>query len=160
VFPLQLSQQIAFDQWQQGDEIFTRTFQRTKDDLVPCFPDDFQSYLEIFDEYPFEHLDSLHEDYYQPPLCSDFDTSKNVVCLKKDSHDFSLQPPVITLPCFSIKGVVGKYIFYIEFPLRQTLESKGWLNVTSLRVSSQFFNYPLRICESSNTSLSIPSQTS
>jgi hypothetical protein len=45
---------------------------------------------------------------------------KNIVCLKKDSHDFSLQPPVITLPCFSIKGVVGKYIFNVEFPLRQT----------------------------------------
>jgi hypothetical protein len=48
VFPLQLSQQITFDQWQQGDEIFTRTFQKNKDDLVPCFLDDFQSYLEIF----------------------------------------------------------------------------------------------------------------
>jgi hypothetical protein len=160
VLPLQSSHQIAFDQWQQGDEIFTRTFQKTKDDLVPCFPDDFQSYLEIFDEYPSEHLDSLHENDYQPPLCSDFDTSKNIVCLKQDSHDFSLQPPVITLPCFSIKGVVGKYIFYIEFPLRQTLESKGWLNITSLNVSSHFFNYPLRICQSSNTPWSIPSQTS
>jgi hypothetical protein len=90
VLPLQLSQQITFDQWQQGDEISTHTFQKTKDDLVPCSPDDFQSYLEIFDEYPSEHLDSLHEDDCQPPLCSDFDTSKNIVCLKKDSHDFSL----------------------------------------------------------------------
>jgi hypothetical protein len=105
-------------------------------------------------------LDSLHENDYQPPLCSDFDTSKNIICLKKDSHDFSLQPPVITLPCFSIKGVVGKYIFYIEFPLRKTLESKSWLNITSFSVSSQYFNYPLRICQSSNTYLSIPSQTS
>jgi hypothetical protein len=52
VFPLQLSQQIAFDQWQQGYEIFTCTFQKTKDDLAPCFLDDFQSYLEIFYEYP------------------------------------------------------------------------------------------------------------
>jgi hypothetical protein len=160
VLPLQLSQQITFDQWQQGNEIFSRTFQKTKDDLVPCSPDDFQSYLEIFDEYPSEHLDSLHEDDYQPPLCLVFDTSKNVVRLKKDSHDFSLQPPVITLPCFSIKGVVGKYIFYVEFPLRQTLDSKGWLGTISLTLCSHFFNYPLRICQSSNTSLSIPSQTS
>jgi hypothetical protein len=76
------------------------------------------------------------------------------------SHDFSLQPPVITLLCLSIKGVAGKYIFYVEFPLRKTLESKGWLNITSLSVSSQFFNYPLRIFQSSNTSLSIPSQDS
>jgi hypothetical protein len=160
VFPLQLSQQITFDQWQQEDDIFTRTFQKTKDDLAPCFPDDFQSYLEIFYEYPSKHLDSLHEHDYQPPLCSDFDTSKNIVCLKKDSHDLSLQPPVITLPFFSIKGVVGKYIFYIEFPLKQTRESKGWLKTIDFSLSSQIFNLPLRICQSSDTSLSIPFQTS
>jgi hypothetical protein len=41
VLPLQSSQQITLDQWQQGDEIFTHTFQKPKDDLVPCFPDDF-----------------------------------------------------------------------------------------------------------------------
>jgi hypothetical protein len=40
-----------------------------------------------------------------------------ITCLKKVSHDFSLQPPVITLPCFSIKGVVGKYIFMLSFLL-------------------------------------------
>jgi hypothetical protein len=117
VLPLQLSQQITLDQWQQGDEIFTHTLQKPKDDLVPCFPDDFQSYLEDFDEYPLSTWIYFHEDDYQPPLCSDFDTSKNIVCLKKDSHDFSLQPPVITLPCFSIKGVVGKYIFMLSFLL-------------------------------------------
>jgi hypothetical protein len=93
-------------------------------------------------------------------LCSSFDRSKNVVCLKRDSHDPFLQPPLITLPCCIIKGVVGNYTFCIEFPLKQTRESKGWLNITSLSVSSQFFNYPLRICQSSSTSLSIPSQTS
>jgi hypothetical protein len=117
LFPLQLSQQIISDQWQQGDEVFTCTFQKTKDDLVPHSSDDFQSYLEIFDEYPSEHLDSFHEDDCQSPLCSDFSTSKDIVCLKKVSRDFSPQPPVITLPCFSIKGVVGKYLFYVEFPL-------------------------------------------
>jgi hypothetical protein len=98
LLPLQLSQQITSDQWQQGDEVFTCTFQKTKDDLVPYFSDDFQSYLEIFDEYPSEHLDSFHEDDYQPPLCSDFNTSKDIVCLKKVSHDFLPQPLVITLP--------------------------------------------------------------
>jgi hypothetical protein len=160
VLPLQLSQQITFDQWQQGDEIFTRTFQKTKDDLVPCFPDDFQSYLEIFDEYPSEHLDSLHEDDYQPPLCSGLNTSKDLLCLKEDPCDDSPQPLPITILCCVARVVVGKYVFDFEFPLGQTLESKGWLNITSLSVSSQFFNYPLRICQSSNTSLSIPSQTS
>jgi hypothetical protein len=79
-------------------------------------------------------LDSLHEDDFQPPVCSDFDTSKDIVCLKKVSHDFSLQPPVVTLPCFSIKGVVGKYLFYVEFPLV--------------------------VCQSSTRSLLIPSLTS
>jgi hypothetical protein len=160
LLPLQLSQQITSNQWQQGDEIFTRTFQKTKDDLVPYSPDDFQSYLEIFYESPSEHLDSLHEDDCQQPLCSDFDTSKDIVCLKKVSHDFSLQPPVITLPCFSIKGVVGKYLFYVEFPLRQALNSRVWLDTASLSKLSQFFNFPLVVCQSSARSLSIPSLTS
>jgi hypothetical protein len=158
VLPLQLSQQITLHQWQQGDEVFTHTLQKPKDDLVPCFPDNFRSYLEDFDDCSCEHLDLFYEDDYQPPLCSDFDTSKNIVCLKKVSHDFSLQPPVITLPCLSIKGVVGEYIFNVEFPLKQTLDSKGWLDTASLL--SRFFNFPLIVCQSSARSLSIPSQTS
>jgi hypothetical protein len=61
LLPLQLSQQITYDQWQQGDEVFTCSFQNTKDDLVPCFSDDFQSYLEMFDEYA-EHLNPFYKD--------------------------------------------------------------------------------------------------
>jgi hypothetical protein len=156
LLPLQLSQQITSDQWQQGDEVFTCSFQNTKDDLVPYLSDDFQSYLEMFDEYPTEHLDPIYEDDCQPPLCSDFDTSKDIVCLKKVSHDFSPQPPVITLPCFSIKGVVGKYLFYVEFPPGQTLDFKGWLGNA---ISNQFFNLPLIICQSSTKLLSILSLT-
>jgi hypothetical protein len=56
-FLSQLSQQITLDQWQQGDDIFTDAPQTPKVDLVPCFPDDFWSYLEGFDEYSSEHLD-------------------------------------------------------------------------------------------------------
>jgi hypothetical protein len=89
VLPLQLSQQ-ALDQWQQGDEIFTDAPQTPKVDQVQYFPDDFRSYLEAFDEYSSEHLDLPYKDDYQPPLCSDFDRSKNIVCLKKDSHDLFL----------------------------------------------------------------------
>jgi hypothetical protein len=152
LFPLQLPQQITSDQWQQGDEVFTCSFQKTKDDLVPYFSDDFQSYLEFFYEYPPEHLDYFHEDDCQPLLCSDFKTSKDIVCLKKVSHDFSPQPPDITLPCFSIKGVVGKYLFHVDFPPWQTLDFKGWLGNTS---SNQFFNFPLIICQSSTKLLSI-----
>jgi hypothetical protein len=158
MFPLQLSQQITFDQWQQEDEVFTHTLQKPKDDPVPYFPDDFRSYLEDFNDCSSEHLDLFYEDNYQPLLCYDFD--KNIVCLKKVSHDFSLQPPVVTLPCLSIKGVVGKYIFYVELPLRQTLDSKGWLDTASLSQVSQFFNFPLVVCQSSTRSLSIPSLTS
>jgi hypothetical protein len=55
LLPLQLSQQLTYDQWQQGDEVFTCSFQNTKDDLVPYLSDDFRSYLEMFDEYA-EHL--------------------------------------------------------------------------------------------------------
>jgi hypothetical protein len=91
LLPLQLSQQITYDQWQQGDEVFTCSFQNTKDDLVPCFSDDFQSYLEMFDEYA-EHLNPFYEDDYRPPLCSDLGTSKDIVCLKEVTHDFSSQP--------------------------------------------------------------------
>jgi hypothetical protein len=157
VLPLQLSQQ-ALDQWQQGDEIFTGSPLTPKVDRIQYLLDDFRSYLEAFDEYSCKHLDLPYEDDYQPPLCSDFDRSKNIVCLKKESHDFSIQSPVINLPCFSFKGVVGKYLFYVEFPPRQTLDSKGWLDTASLL--SRFFNFPLIVCQLSARSLSIPSQTS
>jgi len=106
----------------------------------------------MFDEYSTEHLDPIHEDDFQPPLCSVFDTSKDIVCLKKVSHDFSPQPPVITLPCFSIRGVVGKYLFHVEFLSGQTLDSKGWLGNAN---SNHFFNFPLIICQSSTKLLSI-----
>jgi hypothetical protein len=85
VLPLQLSHQVTldFDQWQQGDDIITDTFQTPKVDLVPYSLDDFRSYLEGFDEYSSEHLDSFYEEGYQPPLCSGLDRSEDIVCLKK-----------------------------------------------------------------------------
>jgi hypothetical protein len=122
--PLQLSQQITYDRWQQGDEVFTCSLQNTKDDLVPCFSDDFQSYLEMFDEYA-EHLNPFYEDDYRPQLCSDRATSEDIVCFKEVTHDFSSQPPVISLPGFSIQGVIGKYPFRVDFPPGQTLDFKG-----------------------------------
>jgi hypothetical protein len=150
LLPLQLSQQITYDQWQQGDEVFTCTFQNTKDDPVPYLADNFQSYLEMFDEYSTEHLDPIYEDDCQPSLCSVLDTSKDIVCLKKLTHDFSPRPLAFTLPSFSIRGVVGSYLFYAEFPSGQTLDSKGWLENV---ISSQFFNLLLMICQPSTTSL-------
>jgi hypothetical protein len=151
LLPLQLSQQIIYDQWQQGDEVFTCSFQNTEDDLVPCLSDDFQSYLEMFDEYA-EHLNPFYEDDYRPPLCSDPGTSKDIVCLKEVTHDFSSQPPVITSPCFSIQGVVGKYLFRVEFPPGQTLDLKGWLGSA---IADHFFNLLLMICQPSTRLLSI-----
>jgi hypothetical protein len=149
--PLQLPQQISFDQWQKGDEVFTCSIQNTKDDLLPLSSDVCQSYLEMFDEYA-EHLNPFYENDYRPPLCSDLGTSKDIVCLKKVTHDFSSQPPVVSLPCFSIQGVVGKYLFRVEFPPRQTLDFKGWLGNN---ISNQFFNPLLMICQPSTKLLSI-----
>jgi hypothetical protein len=106
----------------------------------------------MFDEYTVEHLDLLHEDDYRPPLCSNFNTSKDIVCLKEVTHDFSSQPPVISLPCFSVQGVVGKYLFRVEFPPGQTLDFKGWLGNT---ISNQFFNLLLMMCQSPTNFLSI-----
>jgi hypothetical protein len=150
--PLQLPQQISFDQWQQGDEVFTCSFQNTKDDPVPYLSDEFQSYLEMFDEYPTEHLDPTYEDDCQPLLCSNLNTSKDIVCLKEIAHDFPSQPPVISLPGFSIQGVIGEYLFRVEFPPGQTLDFKGWLGNT---ISNQFFNLLLMICQPSTKLLSI-----
>jgi hypothetical protein len=155
LLPLQLSQQITYDQWQQGDEVFTCSFQNTKDDLVPCFSDDFQSYLEMFDEYA-EHLNPFYEDDYRPPLCSDLGTSKDIVCLKEVTHDFSSQPPVITSPYFSIQGVVGKYLFRVEFPPGQTLDFKGWLGNA---IVDKCFNLLLMIRQTSTKPVSILSLT-
>jgi hypothetical protein len=152
LLPLQLPQHSTNNQWQQGDDVFTCSFQNTKDDLVPLSSDICQSYLEMFDEYTVKHLDLLHEDDSQPPLCSNFNTSKDIVCLKEVTHDFSSQPSVISLPYFSFQGVVGKYLFRVEFPLGQTLDFKGWLGNT---ISNQFFNLLLMMCQSPTNFLSI-----
>jgi hypothetical protein len=151
LLPLQLSQQLTYDQWQQRDEAFTCDFQNTRDDLVHCFSDDFQSYLEMFDEYA-EHLNPFYEDDYRPPLCSDRATSKDIVCSKEVPHDLSSQPPVISLPGFSIQGVIGKYLFRVEFPPGQTLDFKGWLGNS---IVDHFFNLLLMIRQPSTKLLSI-----
>ena len=84
MFPLQQSYNVPnnFDVWQQDDDISAKVFQAPKDDPVQCSPDDFRSYLEDFDEYPFEHLDLFYEEDYQLPLCSNFDKSEDVAFLK------------------------------------------------------------------------------
>jgi hypothetical protein len=110
----------------------------------------------MFDKYSTEHLDPIYEDDCQPSLCSVLNTSKDIIFLKKVIHDFSPQPPAFTLPCLSIRGVVGNYPFYVEFPSRQTLDSKGWLGNA---IVDQFFNLLLMICQPSTKPLSILSLT-
>jgi hypothetical protein len=60
-------------------------------------------------------LNPFYEDDYPPQLCSDRATSEDIVCFKEVTHDFSSQPLVISLPGFSIQGVIGKYLFHVEF---------------------------------------------
>jgi hypothetical protein len=68
LFTLQKSYDVPnnFYIWQQYDDIITNVFQAPKRDLILCSPDDFQSYLEDFDEYSLEHLDLFYEEYCQP----------------------------------------------------------------------------------------------
>jgi hypothetical protein len=140
--------------------MITDAFQTPKVDLAPYVLDDFRSYLEDFDEYSSEHMGPFHEDDFQPPLCSGLDRSKDIVCSKKDPCHYSPRPPPITLLCCVYRGVVGKYVFDFEFPQGQTLESKGCLNTTSLSLLSQFFDFPLKVCQSSIRSLLIPPRAS
>jgi hypothetical protein len=88
-FPLQLSYEItnSFDIWQQGDGMITKKIQIPKDDLVTCSCNDFQSYLEDFDDYSFEHLDLFHEEYYQPSFRLDIDKGEFISFLEKDPYD-------------------------------------------------------------------------
>jgi hypothetical protein len=120
---VQLSYEVTtnFDIWQQGHDVVTDVFQAPKGDLVLCSPDDFQLYLEDFDEYSFEHLDLFYEKYYQPPLCSDLDKGKDVACLKHDTCNKVFQLPSITLPRYVTKGVVGKHVPCLDFSPGQSL---------------------------------------
>jgi hypothetical protein len=70
---------------------------------VPYLSNDIQSYLKMFDEYLTKHLDPICEDDCQPPLCSFLDTSKDIVCPKKFSHDFSPQTPLLLCQAFPLK---------------------------------------------------------
>jgi hypothetical protein len=118
---------------------------------MQCSPDDFRSYLEDFDAYFFEHLDLFYEEDYQPPLCSNFDKGEEVAYLKKNTCDKFVQLLSTTLPLYVTKGVVGKHVPCLEFSPGQSLllESKGRLKTLRISLLSQYFNFPLRNCESS-----------
>jgi hypothetical protein len=98
-FPLQLSYEVTnFDSWKLQNDIITDTFQTPRDDLVLYSPNDLQSYLEDFYEYPSEHLDLLYEENYQPSCFSYPDESNEVFFLKKDTCDKIFHLPLINLP--------------------------------------------------------------
>jgi hypothetical protein len=162
LFPSQTSYEIAIDfgTWKQGDDMVTDIFQTPKDDLVQCSHDDFRSYLEDFDEHPFEHLD-LFEDF-QPPSCSYFDKGEDIVFLKQDTCDKVFQLPSNPLSRYVTKDAVGKHVPYLKFSLGKglLLEFKGRLNALRRSLLSRSFNFPLRSCQSSSRFLLVPSQTS
>jgi hypothetical protein len=90
-------------------------FQRTKDDPVPYFPDDFRSYLEDFDDCSSEHLDLFCEDDCQPPICSDFDTSENIVCLRKSLMTFHSNHLLLLYHAFPLKVCLGSIFLMLSF---------------------------------------------
>jgi hypothetical protein len=164
MLPLQLSYDVTdnFDIWRQGDDVVAGIFQAPKGDLILCSHDDFRSYLQDFNEYSFEHLDLLHEEDYQPSLCSDLDKGEDIACLKQGTCDKVFHPPLITLSRYVTKGAIGKHVPCLEFPLEQSLllGFKGRLNTLRRNLLSQSFNLPLRNCQSSSRFLLVPSQTS
>ena len=140
----------------------TNVFQTQKDDLVICSPNDFQSYLEDFDEYSFEHLDLFHEEDYQPPLCLDIDKGGDIACPEKDPYDNVFQLPLTILSRCVTKDVVGKHALCLKFSLRNSLllEFKSRLNTSRRSLLSQSSILPLKNCQSSPRFLLVPSQTS
>jgi hypothetical protein len=159
--PLQLSQQdtLNFDQWQQGDDIITNTFQTPRVDLVPYFPDYFRSYLDDFDECSSEHLDLFYQENFQPLF---FSENEEVTCLKQDFCDKTFHLPFITLPSYVTKGVVWKHFHYPKSSVGQNLrlDFRGRLSTSRRSLLSQSSSLPLRSCRSSFRFSLIPSQAS
>jgi hypothetical protein len=158
--PLQLSYHITkFDIWQQEHDMIIQT---PKDDLIRCSPNNFQSYLEDFDDHPSKHLDLFYEESYQPSFCSDPDKSEEVTYVKQDACDKVFHLPLITLLRYVTEGMVSKLVPYPKSLVRQNLflDFRGKLSTSRRSLLSQFFSFPLRNCQSSFQILLIPSQAS
>jgi hypothetical protein len=91
------------DVWQHKEDMITDLFQPPRDELSLCSHDPGG-----FDTYSFGHLDLFYEANFQPPLCSNFDKGKDMVCLEQDVSDESFQPPLL-LPCHSTINMVGNF---------------------------------------------------
>jgi hypothetical protein len=127
-----------------------------------CSPNNFRSYLEEFDDYPFEHLDLFHEESYQPSFFSDLDKSEEVTSVKQDACDKVFHLPLITLPHTVTEGMVWKHVPYLKSHVRQNLipDFRGKLSTSRRSLLSQFSSFPLRNCQSSFQILLILSQAS
>jgi hypothetical protein len=158
--PLQLSHEVTndFDIWQQEPDFV----QTPKDDLMLCFPNDFRSHLEGFDNCSIEHTGLFYEESYQPSLCSGFDKSEEVISLKRDTCDKIFHLPLITLPRHVTEGMVWRHVPYPKSPLKLNLflDFEGKLNTSRRSLLSQFSSFPLKNFQSSFQFLPIPSQAS
>jgi hypothetical protein len=64
--------------WHPDDNMSIDWSHPFKDDLSQCTHDDFRSYFESCDVYPFEHSDSLCGENFHPPSCSNLDKDKTM----------------------------------------------------------------------------------
>jgi hypothetical protein len=58
--------------------------------------------------HSFEHLDLFYGEDFQPPLCSNFDESKTVICPEQNFCDKNFQPFPCS-PCYSAIDTVGSF---------------------------------------------------
>jgi hypothetical protein len=116
LFPLEQPCVIANDSdvWKHEDDMITYLFQSPRDDLLQHSHDDFWSYPRGFDTYSFEHLDLFYEEYFQPPLCSNFDEGEAMIFLEKDFCDESFHPSPFS-PCYSTIDMVGIFLLIVIF---------------------------------------------
>jgi len=133
--------------WQYKDDMITHLFEIPKDDLMQHFHNDFFSYLEDFDTYPYEHLDLLYEEDLQPPLCFDSDESNDMVFARHELHDENFHPSFIPSSHYVTKYTARKHGPCPKFSLGKSflLEFKGRLNFLRSLVP-RYLGLSLRSC--------------
>jgi hypothetical protein len=87
--------------------MITDLFQPPMDDLLQHSHDDFRSYPIGFDPNPFEHLDFLYEEDFQPPLCSNFD-DEAMTFPEQGFRDENFQPFPFS-SCYFTKDTAGNF---------------------------------------------------
>jgi hypothetical protein len=140
--------------------MITNLFQPPRDDLLQHPHDAFQSCPRGFDTYPFEHLDLLYEENFQPPLCSNFDEGEDMICQEQDFCDEILHPSSFPSFHYAIEDTVGKHVPHPKLSPMQNffLEFKGRLDALRRNLTPQSFIPPLSNYMSPSRVLFIPSQ--